>query len=115
MLVSKMLLVNAFFVCLAIGLGAANELKVTQDNWLLDKTNDSSVQISGSRLTANFTPIDTDPRPYFNALYLGIVANETNKRYYWEFTCVKNCYSVGVAKKDHYLDGRSIKGGKFLK
>ena len=108
-----MLLVNLFLVCLAIGLGAANELKETQDNWVLDKLNDSSVYISGSKLAVNYPVRSKYPAPHFNALYQGIVANEKHKRYYWEFTCVKNCYSVGVAKKDKYfLDGHSIKGGK---
>ena len=107
-----MLLVNLFLLCLAIGLGAGNELKVTQDNWVFDKLNDSSVDISGSKFAVNYTTIDYNQKlPHFHTLYQGIVANEKNKKYYWEFTCVKNCFSVGLAKKDH-LDGRSIEGGE---
>ena len=105
-----MLLVKLFLVCLAVGLSAANDLKATQDNWVLDKLNDSSVEISGSKLSVKY-PENGYLTPHFNALYQGLVANEKNKKYVWEFTCVKNCYSVGVAKKGNYfLDGHSIKG-----
>ena len=100
-----MLLVNLFLFCLAIGLGAAIE-RVVQDNWLLDT--DHNIEISGSRLTV--FKLD---RLLFNALYLGIVANETNKRFYWEFHCVQGCSSVGVAKRENNNDSEHmINGGK---
>ena len=105
----KMLLVNLFFVCLAIGLGAAYEQDVVrwQGNWVLNKK-PISYEISGSRLTASFKP----DAYLLETLYLDIVANETNKRFYWEFNCVKNCDSVGVAQNYNYhSNGRQIKGG----
>ena len=112
---SKMILMKLFLVCLAIGLIAGNELKMRQDNWLLDKTNDSSVEISGSKLTVKHRSNGHKSGSLFNALYLGLVANGTKKRHYWEFTCVKNCKSVGFAKKDtYYSDNRTIEGGTFF-
>ena len=100
-----MLLVNLFLVCLAISLGAAKEM--VQDNWLFREEEDSSIEISGSKLKVNNGTVG------FDALYLGIVANETNKRFYWEFTCVQSCIAVGVAKKDFYnvKYSRQIYGG----
>ena len=99
-----MLLVDLFLVCLAIGLGAANEQKVVQGNWVFNEK-PTSFEISGSRLNARYRSFN------FNALYLGIVANETNKRFYWEFDCVQNCRSVGVAKKGYYDSENWIHGG----
>ena len=100
-----MLLVNLFLVCLAIGLGVADKHWMEEGDWVFDQK-PNSVEISGSRMTANF-----ETRYQFHALYRGIVTNETNKSYYWEFNCVQNCYSVGVAKDNKNSSGRTIKGG----
>lgn len=107
---TKFLLVNLFLVCLSISLGAAEELQVMKDNWVLDNVNGSSVEVNGAKLATS----GTGKYQKFNALYQGIVANEKNKKYYWEFLCIKSCHSVGVAKKNNYfLDGHSIKGAFF--
>ena len=100
LVIRKMLLVNLFLVCLAIGLGAANEQKVrngtwvSEKNWVFNKKPNCSIVLSGSRLSTKFQPSGI----MLNSMYKGIVANETNKWYYWEFNCVKNCFGVGITK-----------------
>lgn len=104
-----MLLVNLFVVCLTIGLGAVKARMsegqwVTQGDWVYNKRDDTNIKISGSRFAASFKGEYSYKEYSLNALYLGIVANETNKRFYWEFNCVLNCSSVGIAKKSSYYD-----------
>ena len=103
-----MLLVNLFLVCLAIGLDAVDLKRVEQGDWVFNQK-PSSVETSGSRsnrLTANLTTSYV-----FFAMYRNIVANETNKSYYWEFNCVQNCYSVGVLKDTYDPSGQMGAGG----
>jgi len=78
-------------------------------DWLLNEENRADFETSGSKVTFKHQP---DQSNYYNAMYLGLTANEKNKKYYWEFTCSGRC-SVGVAKKEAFADGYKISGAFF--
>lgn len=81
------------------------------ENWLLNEDKRSEFETSGSKVTFKYQPNNSN---YYNAMYLGLVANEKNKRYYWEFDVSAGRCSVGLAQKKAFADGFKLSGNLSL-
>jgi len=79
-------------------------------DWLLNQEKKSDFETNGNKVTFKYEPNQFN---YFNAMYLGICANERGKKYYWEFSCTEGRPSIGVTKKDAFADGYKISGCFF--
>lgn len=79
---------------------------VKEEQWVLNQEHQSDFEVSGSKVTFKHEPVDYFT--YFNAMYLGLNAND-NPKAYWEFECSNGC-TVGLAKREAFADGFGIKG-----
>lgn len=100
---NKKLYFNLFVFCFILFL---NKVRTEENKWLLNKDHQTDFETVGSTVTFKYKPNTSNN---YNAMYLGLSANQTNKVYYWEFKCKSKC-KVGVAKKDSFADGYSIRG-----
>lgn len=101
---SSVLFAGLFLACLAMNIG----LSTQEEQWVLNKDHQSDFEVSGSKVTFKHQPVGYN---YFNAMYLGLNANDKPKAY-WEFDCSKKC-TVGLAKRESFADGFGIKGAFF--
>lgn len=79
-------------------------------DWLLNGEKRSEFETSGSKVTFKYQPNCSN---YYNAMYLGLNANEKNKRYYWEFDISGGRCCVGLTPKKSFADGYKLSGCFF--